>query len=266
MDITTDRRVFEPIVISAPFGNYIQPDGMTATMGTFTASKRGGRTWQIIRTVRYYPRLRAWANKMGLRNPGIDWLVEKVRRGKVDVSDKIISIHGFTKDDWDRLLDRMSEIQPLAMELNISCPNIGEIHWPGGLFADAVSTDVRVVVKLPPVNYEDIVEQAVDGGVRMFHCCNTLPVPCGGISGAPLKPVVLQCIRDLRTKVIRQVERELTIIGGGGVMGVDDVDEYIDAGAHHVALGVKLFNPVYLFSTRSLDGMRDRAAKRLGEE
>ena len=66
--------------------------------------------------------------------------------------------------------------------------------------------------------------------------------------------------------MIRQVQRELTIIGGGGVMNEDDIDEYIDAGAHHVALGVKMFNPLYLISTKSLNGMRKHADKRLSSD
>ncbi|MEM8782992.1 MAG: hypothetical protein AAGE65_09080, partial [Planctomycetota bacterium] len=42
---------WRPAIISAPFGNYIQPEGCTATLGTFTAMPRGGRVTQIIKTV-----------------------------------------------------------------------------------------------------------------------------------------------------------------------------------------------------------------------
>jgi len=69
-----------PLIVSAPFGNYIQPAGCTATLGTFTALRRGGvinRAWRVLLTVRYYRRMKAWVNRIGLRNPGIDWLVGK---------------------------------------------------------------------------------------------------------------------------------------------------------------------------------------------
>jgi len=82
----------KPLVVSAPFGNYIQPDGCTATLGTFTAASRPGRLWRILKTVRYYPRLRAWVNKIGLRNPGIGWVENKVAAGKLDLSDKLVSV------------------------------------------------------------------------------------------------------------------------------------------------------------------------------
>ena len=176
----------KPLIISAPFGNYIQPSGATPTLGTFTAAARSGRVWRILKTVRYSWRMDAWVNKIGLRNPGIDWLVARIEAGKIDASDKIVSIHGFTAEDWTKLLGQITAIKPLAVELNISCPNVGEMDWPVNLFADAVATGVPVIVKVPPVNYAGIFRQAIEAGVRVFHCCNTLPVPAGGISGQPL--------------------------------------------------------------------------------
>ena len=115
------------LIVSAPFGNYVQPDGVTATLGTFTANARGGRVWRILKTVRYYRRLRAWVNKLGLRNPGMPWLVARVEAGKIDVKDKLVSIHGFADEDWDKLLGACHAMRPLAIELNMSCPNVGEI-------------------------------------------------------------------------------------------------------------------------------------------
>lgn len=256
-----------PLVISAPFGNYIQPQGATATLGTFTLFRRPGRVWRILKTVRYRPKLKAWVNKIGLRNPGIDWLTNKVTAGNTDVSDKLVSIHGFDADQWYALLDKLAAIKPMAMELNMSCPNIGEIDWPAELFTRAVGLRGAdklpgVVVKLPPVNYHAMFEQAVDAGVRVFHCCNTLPVPEGGMSGRPLQPVALDCIRDLRSQPRGD---ELTIIGGGGIYQVSDIDLFLDAGADHVALGTKTMNPKYLFSHRALRPFIDHARARLDQ-
>ncbi len=250
-----------PLVISAPFGNYIQPKGATPTLGTFTLHRRSGRLWRIIKTVRYRRKQRAWVNKIGLRNPGIDWLAQRVQRGRCDVSDKIVSIHGFDEQQWWGLLEQIAVVRPMAVELNMSCPNVGEIDWPTDLFSRSVATGVPVVVKLPPVNYELMVEQAVAAGVRTFHCCNTLPVPEGGMSGLPLKPKSLACIRDLRG---RPYGKELMLIGGGGIYEVSDIDAYAEAGADCVALGTKTMNPVYLFSHRGLGPFVERARQRFG--
>lgn len=255
-----DLNTLKPLLISAPFGNYVQPRGATPTLGTFTAARRPGRVWRVLRTVRYYPRIGAWVNKIGLRNPGIDWLADRVRAGRVDAADKIVSIHGFTADDWWRLLERVREIGPLAVELNLSCPNVGEIDWPEDLFARAIGTGVPVIVKIPPVNYEMAVEQAVAAGARALHCCNTLPVPAGGVSGKPLKPVALACIREVR----RTVPADLRIIGGGGITTIADIDDYAAAGVQHVAIGTKAFNPRCLVSDRALRPLIEHAGRRLG--
>lgn len=252
----------KPLVISAPFGNYIQPAGATATLGTFTLHRRPGRLWRILKTVRYRLKLKAWVNKIGLRNPGIDWLAGRANSGRCDVSDKLVSIHGFDAEQWAALLERIAAIKPMAVELNMSCPNVGEIDWPPTLFADAIATGVPVVVKVPPVNYQEMVEQAVDAGVRVFHCCNTLPVPEGGMSGRPLKPVALEVIRDLRSKPFGH---DLTIIGGGGIYALSDIDLYADAGVDHVALATKTMNPKYLFTHAGLRPFVTHAHNRFGK-
>lgn len=253
------RSAIEPLIVSAPFGNYVQPRGTTPTLGTFTAKRRGGlasRLWRILKTVRYYPRLQAWVNSIGLRNPGIDWLATRVERGTVDVSDKLVSIHGFTDDEWYLLLERMEAIRPLAMELNISCPNVGHVTWPSDLFARALATRIPVIVKVPPLNYGQMVDDAYHAGVIHFHCCNTLPSPAGGISGKPLKLVSLHCIQDLRK---RPYFDDLVIIGGGGIYEPSDIDDYAHLGVKHVAIATKLFNPIYLFTDRPIRPLIQRA-------
>lgn len=251
----------KPLIISAPFGNYVQPSGATATLGTFTALRRPGRLWRILKTVRYYRRLNAWVNKIGLRNPGIDWLVSKVEAGKIDVSDKIVSIHGFDDAQWAKLVEQIARIKPMAVELNMSCPNVGEIDWPADLFPSAVATGVPVIAKLPPVNFELMAEKGVEAGVRYFHCCNTLPVPAGGMSGRPLKPVSLQCIRWMRQ---RWSADEVSIIGGGGIREPQDIDDYISEGVQHVAIGTRTMNPVVLVSDSRLRPLIDHARAKLG--
>lgn len=260
----SDLTDIKPLIISAPFGNYIQPDGATATCGTFTAAARPGRYWRFIRTVRYYRRLRAWVNKIGLRNPGMPWFVEQCKAGKIDAADKIVSVHGFVADDWWALLDQIAEIKPLAVELNMSCPNVGEVDWPDELFDRAVATGVPVIAKLPPVNYDEMFTQAHAAQIRGFHCCNTLPVPAGGLSGAPLKPVALQCIRDLFGDMPPDDRARLLVIGGGGIRATCDIDDYLAAGVDRVAVATKVCNPIYLFSDAGVRPLIEHATRRLG--
>ncbi len=229
---------------------------MTPTLGTFTRRERRGRWIRVLKTVRYYFRLRAWVNKIGLRNPGIAWLASRVDMGKIDPRGKLLSIHGFEESEWFELLELGAQLKPLALELNMSCPNVGEINWPESLFDRAADLDVPVVVKIPPVRYHQLVETAVEAGLKTFHCCNTLPIPAGGLSGAPLKPVSIECIGELRTDY---AEAGLQLIGGGGICTPQDIDDYSAAGADQFALGTKVMHPRYLLSTRSLAPLLDRA-------
>ena len=270
--------MLQPLIISAPFGNYIQPAGCTPTLGTFTAARRRGRLWRILKTVRRDRKRGAWVNKIGLRNPGVGWLASRVASGRVDVSDKLVSIHGFDDADWRVLLDQVEAMRPMGVELNMSCPNVGEAvgeSWPGWLFAEAVSglrgrdmpTEVgtpgggsEVIVKLPPVRYEAMAEAAYEAGVRTFHCCNTIPVERGGESGKPLMPLSLACIRDLRGRF----GDDMTLIGGGGITDPSDIDHYVEAGADRFALGTVTMNPMLLLSHRSLQPLIERAAEVVG--
>ena len=174
---------------------------------------------------------------------------------------KLVSIHGFTPEDWTVLLEKAAPLEPLAIELNMSCPNVGHIAWPEDLFERAAATGVPIIVKVPPVNYDTMVEQAYAAGLRIFHCCNTLPNPGGGMSGKPLMAVALQCIQDLKRKPYFD---ELTIIGGGGIYEADDVDAYADLGVKYAAIGTKVMNPKYLFSDSGIAGIKERAESRLG--
>lgn len=258
-EVSSTRPLLQPLVISAPFGNYVQLDHSTATLGTFTSRSRGGRIVRAVRalgTVRYYPRLRAWVSGMGANNPGIDWLAQKVFRGAIDVSDKIVSIRGSDAQEWYHLLERIDEIKPLALELSMGHAGGEQAARPADLFERALAACATVIVKVPPVGSAGLIEEAHAAGIRYLHCCSALPVRGGGMSGKPLMPLSLQCIREVRA---RPFGAELTIIGGGGVYEPDDVDEYVRAGADHVAIGSKLLHPKYLIAFDSLQPIIDRA-------
>ncbi len=246
----------EPLIISAPFGNYIQPEGATPTIGTYTALRRGGRPaafGRAVLTMRYYRRMQAWVNRIGLRNPGIESLLTGTWHGR-PCDQSVLSIHGFSAPEWDLLLDRAVRLQPLALELNISCPNVGELSWPTSLFADATASGLPVIVKIPPVRFHDMAEAAVSSGVRWIHATNTLPVAKGGMSGAPLKPLAVDCVAWLRS----EFGPELGIIGGGGIRSAQDVADFAEAGADRFAVGSYAVRPSVL---RSDDWVADiRAA------
>jgi dihydroorotate dehydrogenase len=234
------------MIISAPFGNYHKflkmrlGDIFTPTLGTFTLKPRGffttpyGDRWtRVLLSLRYSFFLKSWINKIGLKNNGIS-SCEK------DVGNKIISVHGFTDYEWITLVEEAAKLKPLAIELNVSCPNVGETFLSCITFAKMFyyANGVELIVKLPPVGYRQLAEQAHIGGIRTYHACNTIPTARGGISGKALLPLSLEVVNYLK-----QTYTDIKIIGGGGITCKEDVKLYKQMGADDIAIGTVLFNP-----------------------
>ena len=228
------------IIIGAPFGAYFSYPGATSTLGTFTLHYRGAwpyRIWRCLRTLRYSWRTGGWVNRLGLPNPGIQSLDPAA-----SYADKIISVHGFDRAEWAALVNHVAVLQPLAVELNLSCPNVGSTPDKDVLAAisDARVHGLKVIAKLPPLGWSGFVQPLFDAGVRCFHCCNTIPVAEGGLSGKPVKQYAISIIEDLRWLY----DDDITIIGGGGVTHEQDYRDYRAAGADQVAIASVLLNPL----------------------
>ena len=69
------------IFISPPFGNYIHLPNTIPIRGSFTLNERPGKWGQILKTLRYIPGM-GWVNKIGLRNPGIDYAIKNILDSK----------------------------------------------------------------------------------------------------------------------------------------------------------------------------------------
>lgn len=271
------------VVIAAPFGNYFyDPEVATSTLGTFTLKNRAGicqwyKWWRVLRTLRWYPSLQAHVNKLGLPNPGIEYLVKKVEGGyKID--DKIVSIHGFNEEEWEKLITATVKLKPLAVELNCGCPNVGDLCVSEKVFKYAkrvtAVNNCKMIVKLPPVRYSELLGKAYLAGCRIFNCGNTLPTPSGGLSGKPLKAVQMELIKevrrnegvwlstDLQTLSLGspEVKSPIEIIACGGITSEQDVKEYLDLGVDRVSVASMLFTP-----TNWIGWVRRRRLKRFGE-
>lgn len=217
------------LVVSAPFGNYIQPRGCLPTLGTFTVHKRHGRWRRVLQTVRYSWKLQGWINKIGLRNPGMS-AIPPARNA-------LVSLHGFNQAEWIRLVE---ETDCPLVELNLSCPNVRskpQIHEPTLAVKLALKSKQLLVCKLPPVRWMDWVLPLRDLGVTHFHACNTIPTPGGGLSGKTLMNYSLWATEEIKAL------GGTTVISGGGVTEEEDVISYRNAGADHVAIGSMLLNP-----------------------
>lgn len=229
----------ERLIIGAPFGNYLSFPGAVSTLGTYTLERRAGpllRLWRVLRTVRHFRG--AWINKLGLPSPGIFSLSPEKCEGKV------LSVHGFDENEWDLLIEHAKFVEPVAMEMNFSCPNVlktavREASHAARQAVLRLPATCHVIAKLPPVKWLQWGEALHAAGVRWFHLCNTIPTTRGGISGKPLKPYSLWAVEDFR----KRFGGEVTLVGGGGITNLQDVKDYMSAGADKVSVASMLFNP-----------------------
>ena len=99
------------LFISPPFGNYINLPMTTSIRGSFTLEPREGKWSQIFKTLRYSWKHGCWCNKIGLRNPGIDWAIQNYKRGT------ITSIAILQRDDVEKLKRRIPE--DMDIEINL---------------------------------------------------------------------------------------------------------------------------------------------------
>lgn len=196
-------------------------------------------------------------NAIGLDNDGVDVFLNEHMPYLAGLGSSIVvSIAGRTRDDFVDLAKRVGSTNGVAaIELNLSCPNVsGGIDF--GIDPDscrAVVSAVRsvtsapILAKLTP-NVTRIVEMAAaahEGGADAVCLINTVlamavdwkrrrPVlgnGMGGLSGPAIKPIALRCVHQVASKV------DVPIVGIGGIATIDDVMEFIVAGASAVQIG-----------------------------
>jgi hypothetical protein len=59
---------------------------------SFTITKRSDLLLQIMKTLRYSTEYNGWVNKIGLRNPGIEWAIDKYYKIKDIITSLLLLI------------------------------------------------------------------------------------------------------------------------------------------------------------------------------
>jgi dihydroorotate dehydrogenase (NAD+) catalytic subunit len=201
-------------------------------------------------------------NAIGLDNDGIDHFrshhLPYLRTLDTAV---IANIAGEDEHQFVEMAAMLAEETGLAaVELNISCPNVSHGLDLGidPTAVERVVSRVRTVFPLPIItkltpNVTDIVavaRAAQNGGTDAVSLINTfkglavnwrrrrpiLANDFGGLSGPAIKPLALRMVWE-----VAQALPELPIIGIGGISDVDDVMEFLVAGASAVQIGTATF-------------------------
>ncbi len=216
------------------------------------APRPGNKPWRTVETSA------GLLNSIGLDNDGVDAFIENhlpyLRTLDTAV---IVSVAGKSFDEFVELARRIEAAGPgvAAIELNISCPNVsGGVDFGTDPSAcHAVVSGVRQACSLPLLakltpnvtRIVDIAKAAADGGADAVSCINTLlgmavdwrrarPIlgnVVGGLSGPAIKPVALRCVYQVASAV------KIPVVGIGGIATIDDVMEFMVAGAAAVQIG-----------------------------
>jgi dihydroorotate dehydrogenase (NAD+) catalytic subunit len=200
-------------------------------------------------------------NAIGLDNDGIDYFIANHLPYLRTLPTAIIAnIAGENETDFIEMAEMIGREKGLAaLELNLSCPNVA-----GGLdfatdpaLTHRIVAGVRKVCPLPIIakltpNVTSIVpiaQAASDGGADAVSLINTFvgmainwrkrrPIlgnVTGGLSGPAIKPLALRLV----WQVAKQVK--IPVIGIGGIATIDDVMEFLVAGASAVQIGTANF-------------------------
>ncbi len=229
----------------------------------------------IPKTVTYQPRIgnrpprtvetsAGMLNSIGLDNDGIDQFIAKHLDYLLSLGTSIIAnIAGRTIDEFAEMAGKLARFPELAgVELNISCPNVsggvdlGTNPKSAGEVVRAVrgACDLPVIAKLTPnvTSVPEIAAACAEAGTDAVSLVNTfqgmavnwrkrrpvLGANLGGLSGPAIKPLALRVV----WQVARQVD--VPIIGIGGISSIEDVMEFLVAGASAVQIGTATFyNP-----------------------
>ena len=212
---------------------------------------------------RLYPTPSGMLNAVGLQNVGVRaFVAEKLPVLRKFDTAIIANVFGYTIEDYIEVIRTLDDAEGLAgYELNISCPNVKK----GGMqFGSDPSQVCEVVgaarkaaskrplwVKLSPLVTDIglIARSAEEAGADALTVANTYPAMAldyrtgksclgnatGGLSGPAIKPITLKLVWETRKAV------KTPIIGLGGIETVEDVLEYLSAGASAVQVGTASF-------------------------
>lgn len=226
---------------------------------TITQSPRAGN-----RPPRTYETTGGMLNSIGLDNDGIEAFIAKHLPYLSGVGTAIIvSIAGKSYQEFIEMSARLDGLPGVAaLELNISCPNVsgGVDFGTDPAMCEKVVAGCKAACSLPILakltpNVTSIVaiakaaEQGGADGLSLVNTCLGIAIDwrrrrpilgngMGGLSGPAIKPIAL--------RAVYQVAQATTtpIVGIGGIATVDDVMEFLVAGATAVQIGTaNFYNP-----------------------
>lgn len=245
------------------YGREIEPLWGVETMGAYVTKGLSLKPHHGNPTPRLWEERRGLVNSIGLQNIGVERFFREYfpffteKRTPV-----IVNFFGFTEEEYIACAEKITPHRFIvALEMNLSCPNVKKGGISFGKDPDMVHrvvskvkavTPIPLLAKLTPEvnNLTEIARAAYDAGIDGFTLINTVPslvidvekrcVPIrGGLSGPALKPVALKAVYEISSSL------PVPVIGTGGIMNVEDALSFVMAGACAVQVGTATFVDPY---------------------
>jgi len=205
-------------------------------------------------------------NSIGLANLGVEKYCKEIIPFLNNLNTNvIINVAGSQIEDYLQTLEMLESTngKHVGYEINISCPNVKKGGMEFGVSAEMTRnltaeirkrTDRLLIMKLGPnvTKIEEIAVAAESAGADALSAINTLVgmaidintktskihTNFGGLSGPAIKPVAIANVH----KIFKSVK--IPIIGIGGISCMNDVVEFLLAGASLVQVGtMNYMNP-----------------------
>jgi len=245
------------------YGSEIEPLWTVDTLGAYVSKGLSLLPHHGNPPPRLWEEPSALINSVGLQNVGVErFFKEKFPLFEERNTPVIINFFGFTEEDYVRCAESIGANRLiLALEINLSCPNIKEGGICFGKEAQGVfrivkkvkeATPLPIVAKLTP-EVSDIVAiaaAAFEAGADGINVLNTFPAAAmdienhvvalrGGLSGPFLKPMALRAVTDISRRI------PIPVIGTGGIIDHRDALSFLMAGAAAVQVGTATFVDPY---------------------
>ena len=255
---------YEPVVDLSTLGGVV-------SKGLFMKERQGHPPPRIVETPA------GMINAIGLQGIGVHRFVkEKLPLLNKAGARTFVNVCGTTLDEYVEVCKVLSQADGVvAIELNISCPNIkeGGIQFGCSLTGtyDVVSavkkaTHLPVIPKLTP-NVTDVASfarAAEDAGADAVSLVNTFLAMAidvetrrpkisnvlGGLSGPAIRPIAVRMVYECRQTV------KIPILGMGGIADARDAIEFMIAGANAVQVGTANFVDPFIWP-KLLDGITE---------
>ena len=204
-------------------------------------------------------------NSVGLQGPGVEaWLEDDLPALIATGARVIASIWGTSVAEYEKAAILLADAPPevIAVEVNLSCPNVEERRHVFAHSCPATTDAVEATAacnrprwaKLSP-NVTDITEIAAaaqQAGAEAVTLINTVMGMAidpatrtyalgsgpngGGLSGAAIHPVAVRAVHDVHAAL-----PDLPIVGVGGVTDAESAIELLLAGASAIQVGTATF-------------------------